>query len=454
MEKGNTLEVIKQCFRKALPDEDARSKISPLNFIAALVFCYLGDSKNFSLEAIRRNMEAQLEEKICRSAFWERLSRKRLKALLKILISKLMIKLADNFFLGQDILLALGVTGIRLIDSTSITLWDGSGQSFPGTRTHAGIKWHACFDLLSGVMTWYELTSTSIHDRKCFPDVNSLRGSLIIFDLGYWDYGLFFAIDKINGFFLSRIKSNAAITIKNVIKGISPSHIGKKLSSLKFKRRSKLIVELIGGVLYKSEVKNFRVIGFWNPTGKTYHWYITNLKVPAKLIYTLYRIRWQVELIFKSCKNSLNSNQITSNEPNIIECLLLSSIVANLTTNAILNIGVAQLGEEKKQAVSFQRIAKLAVILANDFLYFLINSGKKYLEILIKKIKFLSMEIFDPNFRKRLTTLQNLEKLTKNKFKKNKLKIIKSNLQKKSSLNVHKGKFQYHNRDPLYKKCA
>ncbi len=54
-------------------------------------------------------------------------------------------------------------------------------------------------------------------------------------------------------------------------------------------------------------------VGFWNPSEKCYHWYITNLKVAAHLIYPLYRLRWQIELIFKACKQSLNVNRLTSN---------------------------------------------------------------------------------------------------------------------------------------------
>ncbi len=64
--------------------------------------------------------------------------------------------------------------------------------------------------------------------------------------------------------------------------------------------------------VHNGETLACRVIGFWNPSEKCYHWYMTNLKVYAYVIYPLYRIRWQIELIFKACKNSLNANQITS----------------------------------------------------------------------------------------------------------------------------------------------
>ena len=203
MEESSTLTIIKQCFKKVIPNNDTRAKINPLDFIVTLVFCYLGDSKTHSLESIRRFMKAQLGVELKRNSFWERLSRKRLKVFLGNLVAILMKRLSRAVFLGGGILLQLDISGVLIIDSSSITLWDGAKESHPGTRTTAGIKWHACFDLFSGVMTWFQLTPASTNDRKCFPDLKSLVRKLIIFDLGYWDYGLLSAIDEVGGFFLS-----------------------------------------------------------------------------------------------------------------------------------------------------------------------------------------------------------------------------------------------------------
>ncbi len=117
MGKVNALEVLKQCFGKIVPEKDARAKISPLEFVVCFIFCYLGDSKTFSLEAIRRPMKAQLNQDISRSAFWERLSRERLKNFLRDIVAELMIQLAGPALIGTHILHQLGVTGILLVDS-------------------------------------------------------------------------------------------------------------------------------------------------------------------------------------------------------------------------------------------------------------------------------------------------------------------------------------------------
>ena len=127
--------------------------------------------------------------------------------------------------------------------------------------------------------------------------------------------------------------------------------------------------------------------------------------VAASLIYPLYRVRWQIELIFKACKNSLNANQITSENDNIIESLLLASIASYLSTYTLLDNALLHLNEEQKHAISFQRICKVAVSISQNFISFILISSKKYLNKLLRKIQLFSDEIIDPNYKKRKTSI-------------------------------------------------
>lgn len=408
--QSDTLETLKQCFEGVIPCEDARTTIDPLSFIVCLVFCYLGDSKTFSLEAIRRFMKNMLDQNISRSAFWERLAGNRLKKYLQLVVAKLMASLTHSHNIANQLLTQINVIGIWVHDSSSITLLPSAKNCFPGTFTNAGIKWHATFDILKGTLTWFQFTPTATHDRKCFPPLEMLKGILIIFDLGYWDYGLLYDIEKAGGFFLSRLRSDAVVYIDKVIQGLPETVIGKSLLSLKLRNKGN-IIEVMTTKFHNSHLLNYRVIGFWNPVEKVYHWYITNLVIAAYLIYPLYRLRWQIELIFKACKNSLNANQITSSDKNIIESLLLASIAAHLSSYTIIKIGMEQLKEEKLWAVSFQRVAKVAVVLSREFVLFLLNPLREYFDNLLHKIKLFADEIYDPNYRKRETSLMRVWRL-------------------------------------------
>lgn len=225
--------------------------------------------------------------------------------------------------------------------------------------------------------------------------------------MGYWDFDLFDLIDLACGFFLSRVKSNAVITISEVVKGIGKECVGEKLSSKHIKKRCGKLIEIIGKLGAGKDPKCYRVIGFWNATDKKYHWYVTNLKVSASVIYALYRIRWQIELIFKGCKRSLNLDEkLTSNNDNIIEALVLSSIIASFAIHLVFNEGGKWLTKQERLSVSFQRLGYIVTLLSQDFINFLTLNN--HLEKLKSKIKLFSCEMFEKNQKHRPTTLQKL----------------------------------------------
>jgi len=336
MDCDTQFDAVKKIFNGSLPTHDGRAKIQTMDFVTSLVLCFTGDSKIFSLEAIRRKIMGLLDVEIPRSSFWDRLSTKSLTTHLQNLLGHFMGTMEIPLLRGQTLLTALNVKSIYLIDSTSISLWDNLKKLFPGTRTTAGVKWHACFNLLTGMLEWFDITSTSSNDRKSFPCVKDLKDALIVFDLGYFDYGLMNMIDEAKGYFLSRVKANANIRILLPLLGIGENFIGRSIDEI---RAGHEIVDFIGEVYCQEHgIMEMRFVGFWNKEEKIYHWYMTNLKVEASIIYPLYRLRWQIELIFKSCKTSLNLNEIPTGNKNIVINLLLSTILAYLVSLVTLDV--------------------------------------------------------------------------------------------------------------------
>lgn len=70
-----------------------------------------------------------------------------------------------------------------------------------------------------------------------------------------------------------------------------------------------------------------------------------------------------------------------------------------------------QLDEERHSAISFQRVAKVAVVLARDFIVFLLHSSQENYRNLVNKIKLFANEIYDPNYKKRETSLARIHRL-------------------------------------------
>ncbi len=164
----------------------------------------------------------------------------------------------------SDLLKTLGVSGILVLDSSSISLRNMAGIFFPGPRSNvapAVVKWHSCFELFGGIVKWFDISPGTSHDSNHFPDLATLVGKLIMFDLGYWDYALLQSIDAVGGFFLSRVKSNATVWIIDVVHGLPRTAIGKELFGRRIAKGQK-IVEFTAPLGNSTEP--LRVIGFWN----------------------------------------------------------------------------------------------------------------------------------------------------------------------------------------------
>ena len=58
-----------------------------------------------------------------------------------------------------------------------------------------------------------------------------------------------------------------------------------------------------------------------------------------------------------------------------------------------------------------QRVAKVVVVLARDFIVFLLHSAKENFKNLVDKIKLVANEIFDPNYKNRETSLARIHRL-------------------------------------------
>ena len=352
---------------------------------------------------------------ISRGAFWERLAGNRLNKIMRSLVEELMSNTVGIALYDSNILQLLNILEIYIIDSSIITLCDKASKDFPGVSTKAGIKWHACFSLLSGKLEWFKLTPSKVNDRKCFPDVKSIKGKLIIFDLGYFDFGLIFELIEAGGFFLCRLKSNSVVTIKEVVSGFELSCIGKSLlTSCDLNKYQGKILEVIIEKNVKEGILNCRAIGFWNQSNNCYHWYLSNLLVAAAVIYPLYRLRWQIELIFKACKNSLNADAITSANKNIIETLLLASIAAHLSSQTVKDIALNSLSPEEGLAISIQRVAYVFSILKDGFISCILNPIQQTIESLIQRICFMKDELYDPNYRERETSRTRVHSLLMN----------------------------------------
>jgi len=87
------------------------------------------------------------------------------------------------------------------------------------------------------------------------------------------------------------------------------------------------------------DTKQFRVVGVRDKDD--YHLYITNLPreefLPSDLA-TLYRCRWEVELMFRELKTQYELDEFNTSDPAVVEILVYASLLSLLVSCDLLGL--------------------------------------------------------------------------------------------------------------------
>ena len=407
MDTTSVIDKVKAILRGSRTTKDGRCKISSTDFIAALISSFsTREGRVLSLNALRNSVIELTKVKISRGTFWERMATQKLVGLLQTILGNLMDTLCLQLGVGTDILKLLSVKKIFLIDSSSLSLPDAASEQFPAPRNNvvpAAVKIHAMYDLFGGMVKWFKITKGTTHDRKGFPPLNLLSGALAIFDLGYWDFQLLKDMIDQKISFLCRVKTNAQIRIVGVVNGVSKTCIGLNFNCKRMQAFRGKIVEILGEFKISKSGALFqcRLIGFWNTEDSQYHWYTTNLEVSSNVIYLCYRLRWQLELLWKSWKTYLHLDEINTSNKNIILSVILIGMCAGLISGAISVSALNEQSFEKQAAFSVQKWANLFIRIGRLLFEYVSKPLRGSKTKIIDMIKLFREELFDPNFNKR-----------------------------------------------------
>jgi hypothetical protein len=412
MQTSEVINKIKAVLKGKVLINDPRCKVQPLNFIAALISSFsIREGRVTGISSLRHSVMELTGEKLSRGTFWERLATRKMVKLLSSVLGGLMADLCVKMKLAANILQLLGVSKIFLLDSSSFTLPKGASEAYPAPRNNvvpSALKVHALYDLFQGIVKWFDISPATLHDRNGFPPLNFLTGALIIFDLGYWDYQLFKDIITANAYFLCRVKTNAVIKVVKVVSKISKTCIGCTLNGGRLDAFRGEIVEFLGEIKISETKETFtvRVIGFWSTEDSQYHWYTTNLEVSSDVIYSLYRLRWQLELLWKSWKSFLHLDEINTANENIILSIVLAGMCAGLMSASIAVSVINTEPREKQAAFSIQKSVNMFIRIGRLLYQVICGTLVGAKNKLTTMIAVFKDELYDPNYMNRKSTMK------------------------------------------------
>ena len=156
------------------------------------------------------------------------------------------------------------------------------------------------------------------------------------------------------------------------------------------------------------DTKRFRVVGVRNEDADDYHLYITNLPreefLPSDLV-TLYRCRWEVELLFRELKTQYELDEFDTSDPAVVEILVYAALLSLLVSCDLLGLVTEVTDDEivfspERWAATFRSHAQVILSKLGEFLGY---SPQPLLERLIEDAQKIHQQ--RPILREMLATV-------------------------------------------------
>lgn len=228
---------------------------------------------------------------------------------------------------------------ILLHDGSSFAVHDALAHVFPGRHTTispAAVEVHSTMSLWNDQPLVLAIGPDTDGERQYLPKPEALRRQLIIGDRGYQDVDYCRAVDASGGYVLIRHTTKVnPVVLRCWQDGVlMPKHDGHRLNRVMRKCRGKTVdldVQWQGVGRANRPDTQLRVVLHWNARRKDYMVLVTNLArdlFPPAHIYQLYRLRWQVELLFKEWKSYCNLHAFGTTKAPIAQGLMWAALAA------------------------------------------------------------------------------------------------------------------------------
>jgi hypothetical protein len=240
---------------------------------------------------------------------------------------------------------------VLLHDSTTLPLPDRLAAVFPGARNarnkaKATLKIQCVAELLQGAIVHLSLSGFTRNDQAASPDILALArpADLIVRDLGYFSLEVLARLQSAGAFFLTRWRRD--LTLRQARTGRVFSLARRlqqegRLDSVVLVGEQRVPMRLVALAVPQEVANRRRQRARTNRDRRlkpskedlylmSWNIFLTNVEQtlwPATVLAKVYRLRWRVELIFKTWKSHLRLRELNCRSPDLLRLSALSKLL-------------------------------------------------------------------------------------------------------------------------------
>ena len=217
-------------------------------------------------------------------------------------------------------------------DGSSFRVHDALTDIFPRRFGHfggcAGVEVHATMSLLSDQITRLAISADTAPERPYLPEPEDMKKCLILGDRGYADLKYARRVKDAGGDVLIRTQRCNPVVKRLWVEG-------ERVALQQGRNAAQVMHEHSNATLdmdaeWRMPSVSLRLVSFCLPNGSGYVHLLTTLGrrlMPANTLAQLYRLRWQVELLFREFKSHAGLTRWNTRSASLTRALIWLSVI-------------------------------------------------------------------------------------------------------------------------------
>lgn len=220
-----------------------------------------------------------------------------------------------------------------IFDSSTIGLFSdvlkgvGRNPKHEGKKK-GGLKVHMMIDAHSDTPAFVKISEAKLHDKNFLKYLNLAPHSMIVFDRAYNHYLQFARWTEEHINFVCRLKSNAVYEVVQTL-FTQDQQTGK----------SGVLKEEHIHLKYKKGKEEkplcLRKVTYQDDKNRIYEFITNNFEISCEEVAQLYKLRWNIELLFKKLKQNFQLHYFYSETENGIKTQVWCTLIAQLILQAL-----------------------------------------------------------------------------------------------------------------------